>query len=89
MTATPDSHYCTCHVRHNTDRIISIGQGKYNSDCRALLSLTFSCTNFANVREPLNLGQGPLAASLFLVSETVVEAHLVEPMNIDPSWVWP
>ncbi len=55
-TAARDSHYCTClgHLGwHNKDLIISIDQGKYSSDCRVLLSLTFLNTNFANVNEPL------------------------------------
>jgi len=49
LTATRDSHYCTCLGqigRHDTDRIISIDQGKW-------LSLTFLHTNFASVHEPL------------------------------------
>jgi hypothetical protein len=34
---------CLYHLgQHSTDRIISIGQGKYNSDCCVLLSLAFS-----------------------------------------------
>jgi hypothetical protein len=55
-TATRNSHYCTClgHLgQHKTDRIISIEQGKYSSDCCMLLSLLFLRTNFANVHEPL------------------------------------
>jgi len=56
-TATHDSHYYTClgHLGQlNTDRIISIGQGKYSSDCHILLLLTFLNTNFANVNMSLN-----------------------------------
>ncbi len=60
-TATHDSPYCTCfgHLgQRDTDRIVSIGQGKYSSDCCVLLSLTFLRTNFANVNEPL--GTNPI-----------------------------
>jgi hypothetical protein len=44
--------------RRDTDRIISIGQGKYNIDCSVLLLLIFSNTNFANEPEPLLLQRG-------------------------------
>jgi hypothetical protein len=50
-----DSHYCTRLGQlgwHNTDRIISIGNYKYSSDCHVLQLLTFSGTNFDNVHEP-------------------------------------
>ncbi len=56
-TATHDSHYYTClgHLGQlNTDRIISIDQGKYSSDCHILLLLTFLNTNFVNVNISLN-----------------------------------
>jgi hypothetical protein len=36
VTATRDSHYCTCLVhlgRHDRYRIISIGQGKHDNAC--------------------------------------------------------
>ncbi len=59
-TETCDSHYRTClgHVgQRNTDRVISIGQGKYSSDCSMLLSLMFLRTNFSIVRELLVLWQ--------------------------------
>jgi hypothetical protein len=35
--------------------IISIGQGKYNSDCRMSLSAMLLLTNFAYVNNPLDI----------------------------------
>ncbi len=54
-TATRDSHYCTFlgHVgQRNTDRVISIGQGKCSSDYCMLLLLMLLHTNFTIVHKP-------------------------------------
>ncbi len=59
-TATHNSHYCTClgHFgRRDTDRITSIGQGEYISDCNAMLSPMISLTNFNNVNDPLDVAE--------------------------------
>jgi len=80
VTATIDSYYCTClgHLgRHDMDRIISIGQGKYSSDSRMLLSLTFSHTNFANVHEPLGWTSKHLQSVAIFITTSVL--NLVTP----------
>ncbi len=56
VTATSDSHYCTCLGplgRRDTDRIISIGKGKYIRRNITGIIVRDIALYFANVNDPL------------------------------------
>jgi hypothetical protein len=57
-TATRDNHHCTCLAplgRHDTDRIISIGQGKYMRCYITGVIVRNNALNFANVNNPIEM----------------------------------